>query len=90
MTNYWFGAAEDVIKNIEKASSEDSKKMTKKIMSKRMLKAMGHTNPDPSGLATKDILLMQKVKIYELSFFSFLEHKYFLNRVNFSSEQLPS
>ena len=50
MTNYWSGAAEDVIKNIEKASSEDSKKMRKKIMSKRTLKAMGHTNP--SGLAT--------------------------------------
>ncbi|XP_024022301.1 histone acetyltransferase HAC12 [Morus notabilis] len=52
--DYWSGAVEYVIKDIEK----ESKKKTKKEMAKATLKSMGQTN---SSSALNDILLMQKL-----------------------------
>jgi E1A/CREB-binding protein len=63
--DYWPGAAEDMINQLRQ--EEDDRKLqkkskTKKIITKRALKAAGHT--DLSGNASKDAMLMQKVKIF--------------------------
>lgn len=60
--DYWPGAAEDMISQF--LSDDDGRKLhkkgkTKKTITKRALKAAGHT--DLSENATKDILLMQKL-----------------------------
>nr|CAB3448804.1 unnamed protein product [Digitaria exilis] len=59
--DYWPGAAEDMINQLRQ--EEDDRKLqkkskTKKIITKRALKAAGHT--DLSGNASKDAMLMQK------------------------------
>ncbi|OAY69212.1 Histone acetyltransferase HAC1 [Ananas comosus] len=59
--DYWPGAAEDMINQLRQ--EEDGRKQTKgkikKMISKRTLKAAGHT--DLSGNFSKDALLMQKL-----------------------------
>lgn len=58
--DYWPGAAEDMINQL--CQEDDGRKQLKKfkkIITKRALKAAGHT--DLSANASKDALLMQKV-----------------------------
>ncbi|MCL7050653.1 hypothetical protein MKW94_001471 [Papaver nudicaule] len=60
--DYWPGAAEDMINQL--IQEEDGRKLqkkgkTKKLITKRALKAAGHT--DLSLNASKDVLLMQKL-----------------------------
>ncbi|KAG6522517.1 hypothetical protein ZIOFF_019657 [Zingiber officinale] len=60
--DYWPGAAEDMINQLRQ--EEDSRKQMKKgktkmTLTKRALKAAGHT--DLSGNTSKDVLLMQKL-----------------------------
>ncbi|PIA36995.1 hypothetical protein AQUCO_03100028v1 [Aquilegia coerulea] len=60
--DYWPGAAEDMISQLlqdEDGRKQHKKGKTKKTITKRALKAAGHT--DLSGNASKDILLMQKL-----------------------------
>ncbi|KAF3443923.1 hypothetical protein FNV43_RR13613 [Rhamnella rubrinervis] len=57
--DYWSGAVEGVLMNIEEEISKDSQLAMKKLVTNRTLKAMGCKNP--SDESTKDILLMQKM-----------------------------
>jgi hypothetical protein len=64
--DYWPGAAEDMINQLRQ--EEDDRKLqkkskTKKIITKRALKAAGHT--DLSGNASKDAMLMQKASFFD-------------------------
>jgi E1A/CREB-binding protein len=73
--DYWPGAAEDMINQLRQ--EEDDRKLqkkskTKKIITKRALKAAGHT--DLSGNASKDAMLMQKVSFFDLC--TSCSHKY--------------
>lgn len=63
--DYWPGAAEDMINQLrqeEDDRKQQKKGKTKKIITKRALKAAGHT--DLSGNASKDAMLMHKVGLY--------------------------
>ncbi|KAL5699796.1 histone acetyltransferase [Ranunculus cassubicifolius] len=65
--DYWPGAAEDMINQLcqeEDGSKQQKKGKTKKIITKRVLKAAGQT--DLSTNASKDILLMQKVEVNDV------------------------
>ncbi|KAK1317719.1 Histone acetyltransferase HAC1 [Acorus calamus] len=60
--DYWPGAAEDMINQLrqeEDGRKQQKKGKTKKTITKRALKAAGHT--DIYGNASKDLLLMQKL-----------------------------
>jgi hypothetical protein len=75
--DYWPGAAEDMINQLRQ--EEDDRKLqkkskTKKIITKRALKAAGHT--DLSGNASKDAMLMQKVSFFDFCVLPALINKY--------------
>ena len=61
--DYWPGAAEDMITQLRQEEDDRKQqkkgKMKKATITKRALKAAGHT--DLSGNASKDAMLMQKV-----------------------------
>ncbi|KAK2996552.1 hypothetical protein RJ639_026644, partial [Escallonia herrerae] len=57
--DYWSGAAEDISKKFEQEREDLEAKVVKKTLTKRIIKAMGHSNC--SSVATKDILVMQKL-----------------------------
>ncbi|XP_075512705.1 histone acetyltransferase HAC1-like [Primulina tabacum] len=57
--DYWSGAAEDIIRNIEKDNEEKSSKKVKKTITKRSLRATGHS--DSSADSTMDIQVMQQL-----------------------------
>jgi E1A/CREB-binding protein len=56
---YWYDAAEDILKNIEQKTGVYAERKVKKVMTKRTLKAMGHT--ESSGGNTKAILVTNHV-----------------------------
>jgi len=65
--DYWPGAAEDMIYQInqeEEGRKQNKKGTTKKMITKRALKASGQS--DLSSNASKDLLLMHKVISYML------------------------
>ncbi|KAL5560139.1 hypothetical protein UlMin_036350, partial [Ulmus minor] len=58
--DYWYVNCEQIIKKLEEENGKGCQKITKKPMSMRTLKAMGHTSP--SDGVKKDVLLIQKLK----------------------------
>ncbi|CAH9102174.1 unnamed protein product [Cuscuta epithymum] len=57
--DYWSGAAEDTIRNIDKDDKGGSTSKVKKTMTKRAFRAMGYS--DLSAEAAKDVTVMQKL-----------------------------
>lgn len=57
--DYWSGAAEDMMRNMDKDGKGGSPGKVKKVVTKRSLKAMGYS--DLSAEAAKDVIVMQKV-----------------------------
>lgn len=57
---YWYDAAEDILKNIEQKTGVYAERKVKKVMTKRTLKAMGHT--ESSGGNTKAILVTNHLR----------------------------
>ncbi|KAJ6364817.1 hypothetical protein OIU76_029732 [Salix suchowensis] len=57
---YWYDAAEDILKNIEQQTGVYAERKVKKVMTKRTLKAMGHT--ESSGGNTKAILVTNHLR----------------------------
>ncbi|XP_019195482.1 PREDICTED: probable histone acetyltransferase HAC-like 1 isoform X2 [Ipomoea nil] len=57
--DYWSGAAEDMMRNMDKDGKGGSPGKVKKVVTKRSLKAMGYS--DLSAEAAKDVIVMQKL-----------------------------